>query len=368
MSDATAIRLIDFGLRIFQVSLILLGPKLWPWLPGRVPERGSTFFGVRVPPGFSASEAGRNILRTFRRRLWIGIFALAGIFAVTAPEGATIQGLLFFGALAMSWLISWVLYGLAERRTRLEAGSAPEPSVRTAMLLPEGKPQSRGMASVAWTLTILPVALPVITGILLASNWSRYPAGLHAETDLSLIAMGASFGLMITSIQLALRLGARGSDWATTPDASLKYRTYLGVMMGIASLAVVGGVCADSLWPLYGAGAGMAPFLVSFPVLLLLVGFAYRMRSRLAKLFDPQSGDPMADRCWKWTFFYYNPGDPAWVVPMRTGIGCSFNHARATVWVVYAIATACYVVAFLQIAHLVPDLIRTESAIQRSLR
>jgi len=166
---------------------------------------------------------------------------------------------------------------------------------------------------------------------------------------------------------VALRLGARGSDWATTPDGSLKYRTYLGLMMGVASLAVIGGICADSLWPLYRAGAGMIPFEVNFPVLLVLIGLAYWMRSKLAKLFDPRSGDPMADRCWKWTFFYYNPSDPAWVVPTRSGIGCSLNHARATVWVVYGIAVAGYLFAFLQIAHLVPDLIRTESAIQKSL-
>jgi uncharacterized membrane protein len=367
MSDATATRLVWFGYRLFSVSLILLGPKLWSWLPGRVTDRGSTFFGVRVPPGFAGSAAGRNILRAFRRRMWTGICVLAGIFAVATPDGATIQSLLFFGALILSWSICWVLYRAAERRTRIEAGSAPEPTVRTATLFPGGHPQSRGMALLAWTLTIVPVAMPVITGILVALNWSRYPAWFEPERELSLVAMGVSFGLMITSVQLALRIGARGSDWASTPDASLKYRTYLILMMGVGSLVIIGHVCADSLWPLYSANAAMAPFGVTFPVLLVAIGFAFWMRFKLARLFDPRSGDPMADRCWKWVFFYYNPSDPAWVVPMRSGIGCSLNHARATVWVVYGVATAGVLIGGLQVAHLVPDLIRTDSAIEKSL-
>jgi len=366
MSDATSIRLMDLGLRTLQASLILLGPKIWPWLPGRVPERGSTFFGVRVPPEFARSDTGRNILRTFRRRLWTGIFALAGIFAVAAPDGV-IQTLLFFCAVTMSWLISWVLYGIAERRTRIDAESAPEPSVRTATLFPEGHSQSRGLALLAWALTIVPVAMPLTTGILLALNWSRYPVRLHPDRKLSIIVMGVGFGLMVTSIQLALRIGARGSDWATTPDASLKYRTYLGLMMGIVSAAIIGNMCTDSLWPLYRPGATMAPFEVTFPVLLIALGFAHWVRFKLAKLFDSRSGDPMADRCWKWVFFYYNPSDPAWVVPTRSGIGCSLNHARATVWIIYGVATVSCLLAFIQIAHLVPDLIRTDFAIRESL-
>src|SRR5690349_12370886 len=106
MSDAAAIRLVSFGLRILMVSLILLGPKLWPWLPGRVPERGSTFFGIRVPPDFAGSEAGCQILRVFRRRVWISIFALAGIFAVAAPSLPSVMFFCYLAALISSWVIS----------------------------------------------------------------------------------------------------------------------------------------------------------------------------------------------------------------------------------------------------------------------
>jgi len=368
MSDATAIHLVWFGLRILMVSLLLLGPRLWPWLPGRVPERGSTFFGVRVPPDFASSAAGREILRVFRRRVWICTFVLAGTFAVAAPSLPSVMFFWYMGALLSTWLISWVLYAAAGSRTRLEAGSASEPSVRTATLVPESPRLSRGMALTAWIVMIVPVTLPLITAVVLALNWSRFPARLHPERIPAQIAMAASFGLLMTGLLYAVRYHARASDWAATPEASLKYRTYLGMMMGTGSLAPILGLCALSLAPLYGESMGIIWFGVTFLVLFALLGFGYRMRSKLVKLFDPQSGDPMSDNCWKWTSFYYNPSDPAWVVPTRSGVSCSLNHARPMVWVVYGLATAGALVGLAQAARRMPDLIRTESAIEESLR
>jgi uncharacterized membrane protein len=45
-----------------------------------------------------------------------------------------------------------------------------------------------------------------------------------------------------------------------------------------------------------------------------------------------ESGDPVADRYWKWGYFYFNPEDPALVVPLRSGIGFSHNYAHRSVW------------------------------------
>jgi uncharacterized membrane protein len=363
MSDATALRLLSLGLRILMVTFLLLGPRFWPWLPGRVPERGSTFFGVRVPSDFAASEAGRDILRVFRRRLWIYLVTLAAIFAVAAPSSESVMFSWYMGTLLSSWIISWVLYPLAGRRTRIEVGSVPEPSIRTAMLLPEGQPQPRGMAIAAWIVMVVPLALPLITGILLAWNWSEYPAKWRAETQAG-IAIASCFGFLMTGTLYALRYRARASDWAATPEASLEYRTYLGLMMGTGSLAVILWLCVEVLLPLYGIGTGWF-FGGLFLVLFGASAFVYRLKSTLIKLFDPQSSDPMPDHCWKWTTFYYNPSDPAWVVPTRSGTTCSLNHARPVVLAAYVLATAGTLVSLVQVARRVPDLIRTESAIQK---
>ena len=103
-------------------------------------------------------------------------------------------------------------------------------------------------------------------------------------------------------------------------------------------------------------------------VVLALAGLYLWMRSKLAKLFDRQSGDPMPDRCWKWTAFYCNPSDPAWMVPARAGTGGSLNYAQPVVRAALGLAIAVFVVSLLQLARLVPELIRIDSAIGTSLR
>jgi uncharacterized membrane protein len=43
----------------------------------------------------------------------------------------------------------------------------------------------------------------------------------------------------------------------------------------------------------------------------------------------------MPDTCWKWGQYYFNPDDPALVVPLRSGIGGSPNFARPSVWIAW---------------------------------
>jgi len=247
----------------------------------------------------------------------------------------------------------------------MAAGPVPEPSVRTATLLQGEQRQPRGLAFAAWIVMIVPTALPLITGLLLAWNWFRYHIGLNSEWAPSQIAMAACLGILGTAMQFALRYRTRASDWATTPEASLKYRTYLGLMMGAISLESALILCSQSLTPLFPwremriIWAGMV-----FLVVIALSGLFFWMRSRLAKLFDRQSGDPMADRRVKWSMFYYNPSDLAWVIPARSGIAFSWNLARPMAWAALGLATAGVVVSLLQLARLVPELIRIDSALR----
>src|ERR1041385_4682902 len=129
---------------------------------------------------------------------------------------------------------------MAQRRIRIEAASAPEPSVRTAILSAEEPRQPLGIVLWAWAGIALPVTLPLITLLLLAVNWSRYPARSHPDYMVVVLAFMATFGLMTAALQFALRYHARWSDWASDPAASLRYRTNLSLMMGTASMGVIG--------------------------------------------------------------------------------------------------------------------------------
>ena len=72
-------------------------------------------------------------------------------------------------------------------------------------------------------------------------------------------------------------------------------------------------------------------FRFSFPAQFLLLGDVLCMRSWLAKHFDPQGSDAMSDDRWKWGYFYSNPDDPALIVPLRSGLGFSYNLARPSI-------------------------------------
>ncbi|HTV05255.1 MAG TPA: DUF5808 domain-containing protein [Acidobacteriaceae bacterium] len=43
--------------------------------------------------------------------------------------------------------------------------------------------------------------------------------------------------------------------------------------------------------------------------------------------------DSTSDRYWKGGFIYYNPGDPALMVPKRLGVGYTINFGRPVTWV-----------------------------------
>jgi uncharacterized membrane protein len=74
------------------------------------------------------------------------------------------------------------------------------------------------------------------------------------------------------------------------------------------------------------------------------------MRSWLTKHVATESGDPMPDACWKWGRIYFNPSDPALVVPRRTGLAQAYNWARPWVWVAGGAYTVVTIAVFVRLA------------------
>jgi uncharacterized membrane protein len=342
MTDATGVRLIELGVRLFQAALILLSPKFMFLLQVKAQQRDSTLFGIRVPPDFGDSQIGREIFDEYRKRIWLAAVVLAAFFAIGNPLGPSAGGFWYLGAYMGMLLARWVFYATAQRRVRMEVSPVPESSVRTASLIPDEPTQRPARRFAAWAAMLLPVMLPVITGLLMALNWGRHPQRMHLDFTAAELANAVAFGVSMFAVQYALRYHARSSDWAADPAASLKYRTDLALMMGSASLGVIVWICVLTLTQLYGTGMAIQ-FAISFSVMFGVIIFSRRMRSSLVEQFDPRSGDPMADRCWKWAYFYYNSGDPAWVVPTRSGVSCAFNHARALPWICYALSAAALI-------------------------
>ena len=326
--------------RGLSVLTAILSVAIWHWQNARERSRGKTFFAVRVEPGFPETGAGQAILKEFRWRLWWWSLAGAAAFALIPPELAFVTGF------SIAWLAGSAAFALANRRTRREAAAAAEPTVRVASLAADDGPETLWLGVVDWLAMLVPPAAPAATLLFLALHGHHVPLPVF---------VGLMAGLMCSANQWALRYRARSSDWAPTPGASRKYRTYLGALPASVLAFVTLQLCVSVLMGLNGTSAwlrhlGMFSYsLWSIPAWALALVCAWRMRFWLTTHLATESSDPMPDACWKWGRIYFNPSDPALVVPRRTGAWQAYNWARPSVWVAGGTYTVVTIAVFVRL-------------------
>jgi uncharacterized membrane protein len=310
---------------LFVLVPSLLQAIIWHGTTVREQSRGQTFFGARVQPGFVDSNTGQAILKQFRWRLWIG--------SLVAVASALIPGTLaLFAGFMIGSLAGSVAFALAHRKTRQIAVGPTNSTVRVASLFAKAGPETLWLGVLDWLAMLVPPLIPAATLLFLILHSNPMPAGFPTGRDLFPVFFGLILTLMCTANQWVLRFRARASDWAPTPGASHKYRTYLGVMQALVFAFITCQLCVLVALP---RPIDMPTyFLIGFPAQALWLFCIWKMRFWLTKHLARDSSDPMPDVCWKWGFLYFNPNDPALVVPLRTGVGQSFNYARPSVWVV----------------------------------
>jgi len=350
------------------ILLPTLGTAVWNWVPTRKQTRGNTFFGARVAADFPDSSAAVEILKQYRRRLWTWMLAGAAlailgialvpqtppvVFSVSPTQDRVIctgdcdgslhmhRQMIVHGAVIGSalWgmLSTSIAFSLGHRRTRREATAPVERTIRMASLALEDEPESRWVGCVGWLAMLVPPAAPVATLVFLAIHWHQAAPFFSRSYNLFTAIYGLVLGLCFgTANQWALRFRARSSDWAPTPAASHKYRTYLGATLAFVFGFIIWQLCSSILMSFSGTVAWLRPFHstshAQFFLPFLFPLAAWAMVLWLKKHLATESGDPMADRYWKWGYFYFNPEDSALVVPARSGIGFSHNYAHRSVW------------------------------------
>lgn len=337
---------IAFATLIFFVSLQTL---IWNKEAGTQHARG-TMFGARVGPGFLVSAEAGSIRRKFRVRTWL--FTLAVILAFVLLAGrVTLDPAVFVTILIVASLFgNTIIFGLANRQTRRQAGLAPQPSTRTAVLSVAQDESSPWLTAVEWLGILLPLGIPVASTAIVVARWNEYPVGFSSLNALKQVSLSGLFGVFPAATCYCLRFCARSSDWSSNPLASRRYRTVHGLMVSATFSFIILQMDWTALMPLV-QGASFANMNTYFDYsiigyLCLLVGDVAMFRY-LARHRSRESTDPMPDRCWKWGYFYYNPADPALIVPLRSGTAYSFNHARPAFWVVAAPVIAAMLFAFI---------------------
>jgi hypothetical protein len=170
MNPSSIIHPLSFGIRVLSFGLVLCQPLVWQfWMTAR--SRQSTFFDLRVQPDFPESPAGRGILRTFRRRLWIASAIMATMYAVVSSRQPLELSTLWLSAAMLATMpCRWIALSSARRATLARAPIMPEPSIRTAALFDENDRAAPWLPMLEWTGILLPLAVPLATAVYIALN------------------------------------------------------------------------------------------------------------------------------------------------------------------------------------------------------
>jgi hypothetical protein len=334
-----SLRTIELGR---TVLMALIPGMVWHWATARGQSRAGTYFGARVEEGFGDSSAGLAILTQFRQRLWGWLLAgmvLCLAMVAWAPESSGFHsGWAFLAASLLECSVGVMAFALAHQRTRLEASGPTEPRIRIASLDADERPEEVWLQALDWLAMLAPPFIPIATLMALGFYWpSLSSASAERWISLGAACSGLGLGWFSTANHWALLYRTLSRDWALTASASHRYRTYLGLPMACLMTLLIAQLCITNLVPLGGSVAWLRHWNMliinkAFMSCMLVVGvFGWSMRVWLSKHRDRTSGDPMADKYWKWGQFYCNPGDPAVMVPMRTGDMYSPNYSRLSV-------------------------------------
>lgn len=312
---------------VIIMAAALLLPLLW--------SGKGLLLGVHVSPEYLASPDARRVMRNYTvGAVLTGLYgialAVAGIATGSpwlwiAAEIVEIIGLLVLGLIIIAML-------------RPHRAGNP---VRTALLI-----AAPSHLQVAWTLSTLAALLPLAgVGALLASRWQTLPAqfpvhwGIDGQPNgwADRTPMGV-FGPLIIGAGIVLLITLLGALAPRTSTGFAGRPAFLGLTRSVLRAAawfigVIFGVVG--LLPVSASPTHLVPWLVigGFVVVAGFMGYiAVRAKGMSGAMAAAQDSTP--DRCWKAGVFYYNPGDPALMVPKRMGIGYTLNFAHPMAWVI----------------------------------
>lgn len=340
---------------VAAVPVLLVGVMQW-LMPSLVPP--TTPFGVRVP----RDRADAPVVAMQRRRYR----AVTGVAAVAAVAGAVLAGHPWAGPAAVGVeLLAGVLCYLHARRRITEVKAAEDwfggrrqvtvadTSLRTD---PERYPWPWAVPAVVLTLATVitgAVAYPGMPARLAihfgpAGRPDHYAAKSFASAFGPVLAQVASTILLLAIAGVALR--SRAQLDAEDPQAATRHRRFVAasarallVLAGCTSVTFLFGSLAN--WRLISPPG---PVLTALNVVPALLGVAAILvvvvrigqggsRLRLAGSGDGRTVNRDDDRLYRLGIFYYNPDDPAVLVPKRFGFGWTLNLARSATWLIFGL-------------------------------
>jgi uncharacterized membrane protein len=312
---------------VVVLSLVLF----LPWLL----SQNGLLLGIHVTPEFRTSGEAQRLRRRYARDA--GLICLSAVLLATF-SGVNNKVLLMLAAIVVEVAGLFVLWITTWRR--LHAHRAVRSAVRTADLAPESSTGSR------WALSVLAALLPMGgAAAILALRWQvipdrfpihwgmngqpngwsdRTPSGVFGPLIIGaiLIVLFAVLGALIPRFSA----GFHGSKalLKLTRNLLRACAWLLGVLFGvIALLPLMHDSAVASRWLMTGTLVSIAAIVV------YMIAGAQRISYAMTA-----AQDSTPDRCWKGGLIYYNPSDPALMVPKRLGVGYTLNLGRPMAWLV----------------------------------
>ncbi|MCL6593761.1 MAG: DUF5808 domain-containing protein [Alicyclobacillus sp.] len=343
-----------------SLGVILVLLSVTSLLPGVMPK--TLPFGVRVPLAHAHHPAIAHATRRFYRRLAVLAVLSSALDLSVLLLPATAAFLSGQGVVVLTAVACYVNSYLAHRDIRrvkaAENWFAGTVQVVAADTFPRRAP------SLWWALP----SLAIFTAIVATGIW-RYPAlpdrfpthfGLNGTpTNEVTKSIGSAFGILIPNalfiaicLVVHLTLNATRIDvepenpYASWAEQLRQRRIWAAATWWSCAFAQVGlGLAALLLWGLMDSSSGWPMLVIPCIILVGTLGPWFAAMARLAHARRHESGAAVRqaadsaplthvddDRYWIGGALYYNPADPAWMVPKRFGIGWTLNFARPAAW------------------------------------
>jgi uncharacterized membrane protein len=325
----------------------------------KIPEwtRPDIFFSVTVPPEFRATPEARQILKSYRVRVWLAVLvSFAAIFAGTLPS------LLFVAIVGEILLVTGSLAAFLAARKRVLPHAVAATGVRVAALAPRPAHLPGG-----WIAQAGPFAILFATALWLRAHWSAIPerfpihwdgygnangwatrsvrgvyGPLILEAALLAILAVMAYGILTRSRRVGEDADARGhgGDFMKRMLEALLILEYAMALLFafIGALPIIG----QPGMPL--TFAIVTIFMAGVCVVIARLSRARPAVARSAMHTETAAesfargrtastvGDGTPDANWKWGVIYYNPQDAALFVEKRFGIGYTLNFGRPVAW------------------------------------
>lgn len=351
-----------------QVALLVaIAAMLW-FLPQAVAP--SIAFGVRIPPERRTDAAVRAATRGYRLGLVGSVLICLALLLLIhwPPILLSVSVLLFMVLFLGDFLIARGQVLRAKQAGQWFSG-APEGAAAST------NPDS-GQGAFPWSYLVpalIVLALSVVIGI---ARFPSLPARIPAHFSLTgavnryttktwgSVLFPVWMQLFVTGLITVLSLftwrSPRELDPArpeTSLQRSWQFRARLIRMLLLLAAAANLTLLLSGLlvWGLLPTGPAVSALIVLIPLLAaaIMVIVSLRMGQEGVRIPAPETTATGLiprddDRLWKAGLVYWNPKDPALIVPKRFGIGYTFNFGH---WLAWVVLLALIAVPF-AIAHL----------------